>query len=363
MQAFLGVLVLISVVYQLCFRYENVSDKAHPERVTQHDTLTGQSRILKPSEIRNPQKPIQADAWITQINKMLTTSFLKRENYTGSFTQPFVSIKKQGTLGSEDRFIPLSPSISSNTREEITGNDAATVTQNQASKILSPKPHYYHHHKKSKLSPIAPAKMAALSNQHSIYYQTPSEMKLNKATLYRVEIPLDKNTEKQVQAAFNKDGHFDISKVKTAKYMTAVLTGDDAFSIKNASQTAQLADADTKRFSWQWYVTPTQAGAHVLTLTVYAGKGDDVSYRDAWEREINVEVPSSEWGYLVTKYLVDNWVWLSPLALFLFGLLQKWWKKTSGKFPKAKKDKKVNIPVSPNATKDVKNKKNETTKV
>jgi len=362
MQAFLGVLVLLSVVYQLCFRYETVVDKAHPEHFIQQDTLTGQSRTLPPSEIRKQQKPIDPQAWIVQANKILTTSFIKGEDFGGSVAQPFISIKKEYSAG-RDAFT-LKPSSTPN-KDDIADNPIATPAKAtiKTSKIEHLKSLYNTHKKHGFTASLIPKqsseKAAIASNLHSIYYQTPSEMKLNKATVYRVEIPLDKNTEKQVRAAFNKDEHFDSSKVKTSKYMTAILNGDDAFSIKNASQTAQLADADTKRFSWQWYVTPTQAGAHVLKLTVYAGKGEDVSYRDAWEREINVEVPSSEWGYLVTKYVVDNWVWLSPLALFLFGLLQKWWKKTAGKIPTAKKGKKVTVPVSP----DSKKKKSEITKV
>jgi hypothetical protein len=359
MQAFFGVLVLLSVVYQLCFRYETVVDKAHPDHVVQQDTLTGQSHTLPASEIRKQQKPIDPRAWIAQANKILTTSFIKGEVFGGSIVQPFISTQKEYGSG-KDNFI-VNPSSTPN-KDDITDNTPIKPAISP-SKVEQLKSLYNTHKPHGFTASLIPkkstSKPAVASNLHSIYYQTPNEMKLNKATLYRVEIPLDKNTEKQVQAAFNKDGHFDSSKIKTSKYMTAVLNGDDAFSIKGASQTAQLADADTKRFSWQWYVTPTQAGAHVLTLTVYAGKGEDVSYRDAWEREINVEVPSSEWGYLVTKYLVDNWVWLSPLALFFFGLLQKWWKKTTEKTPKTKKGKKMTNPVSP----DAKKKKSETTKV
>jgi len=359
MQVFLGVLVLLSIVYQLCFRYETIVDQTYPDRATQRDTLTGKSRILPPSEIRKKHnKPIHPDEWIAQANKIMTSSFFKKTAFEGSMAQPFVSIKKEYNSNENAmHFPPAAPS---------TQNTAVILPPSANVKIpLKPEKPVHLAHKKYGLLASSGTKKAlpkpaiAFTNQHSIYYQTPSEMKLNQATLYRVDIPLDKNTEKQIQDAFSKDGHFDISKIKTSKYMTAVLSGDDAFSIKSASQTAQFADADTKRFSWQWYVTPTQAGQHVLTLTVYAGKGEDVSYRDAWEREINVEVPSSEWGYLITKYLVNNWVWLSPLVLFLFGLLQNWWKKKNEKKPKTKKGKKLDVPVSA----DAKKKKTEATKV
>lgn len=113
-------------------------------------------------------------------------------------------------------------------------------------------------------------------------------------------------------------------KVSGAMEVELVAADSGAFSIQPPGPQRQAIVGDYAEFSW--FVTPLEAGRHVLRLQVSAevptAEGDRERKIEVKDAEIDVEVNPR---YVIGRFWSENWQWVlgSPLVLGLFGWLAK----------------------------------------
>lgn len=156
---------------------------------------------------------------------------------------------------------------------------------------------------------VAAEELAEGLRTAEVVYNAPESMQLNMPVDLRLAI--DVSGSEELETLFEGlEGELRGGQAELTEQATASLSGS-GFDIRPLRPERQILSGDRPN-TWQWEVTPRQAGLRTLTLEVFAhpGGGDAAAsveaYRD--EIEVNVTLLSRALGFAQTTQPVVGWV-------------------------------------------------------
>lgn len=158
-------------------------------------------------------------------------------------------------------------------------------------------------------------------DQGQISYNPPKEMEVGESDTIEVLVIASK-TENISKYPSRGRGKPVIEPIRVSSVMQADLTGSK-FDIKPLFSSKEKLVTEISPTSWQWEVTPKEAGKQRLTLTVtvnieipgYEKKIPPYEYK-AFDRDIKVKVNPI---YSITEFLKTNWQWVITTIIACFG--------------------------------------------